>query len=134
MAKLLYTVMSIFGFLSFCGLSVKSLPLWLHALCTTGALFEHVFHRCERCLLLRSTLAELKQFAVLHFPYEIRGPALPLRWQYGSFSLVCEASCAPLLPAPPLGGTRHSDDHDFFAHGQSMVTIQSMEGLLDKLI
>ena len=58
-----------------------------------------------------------RQFAVLHFPYEIRGPALPLRWQYGSFSLACEASCAPLLTAPPLGGTRHSDHHDFFAHG-----------------
>jgi len=32
-----------------------------------GARFEHAFHRCERCLLLRSTLAELKQFAVSHF-------------------------------------------------------------------
>ena len=37
-------------------------------------------------------------------------------------------------PPPPLGGTGHSDHHDFFARGQSMVTIQPMEGLLDKLI
>ena len=122
------------AFFDFCGLNVESLPLWLHALCTIGARFEHAFHRCERCLLLRSTLAELKQFAVLHVSYEIRGPAQFLWWQYGSFSLACEASCAPLLSAPPLGGTRHSDHHDFFARGQSMVTIQPMEGLLDKLI
>ena len=70
----------------------------------------------------------------LIFPYEIRAPGLPLRWQQGSFSLACEASCAPLMSAPSLGGTRHSDHHDFFARGQSMVTIQPMEGLLGKLI
>ena len=52
----------------------------------------------------------------------------------GNMEASCEASCAPLVSAPLLGGTRHSDHHDFFARGQSMVTIQPMEGLLDKLI
>ena len=94
----------------------------------------HAFHRCECCLLLRSITGGAQPICRFTFPYEIRGPALHLRWQYGSFSLACEASCAPLLSAPLLGGTRHSDRHDFLAHGQYMVTILSKEGRLDKLI
>ena len=127
MAKLLVTVMSIFGslLLSECGF-IASFGFMLSA---RPKILLHAFHLWERCLLLRSITGGAQSLCRFTFlPYETRGPALHLRWQYGSFSLACEASCAPPPSAPPYwGGTWHSDHHDILAHGKYMVTTLSME-------
>ena len=103
MAKLLVTVRSIFGslLLSECGF-IASFGFMLSA---RPKISLHAFHLCERCLLLRSITGGAQSLCRFTFlPYETRGPALHLRWQYGSFSLACEASCAPPPSAPPTGG------------------------------
>ena len=49
-------------------------------------------------------LAELNRFAGMHCSPMKLGALHYLVWRpYGSFSLACEPSCAPLPPAPPWG-------------------------------
>ena len=134
MAQLLFAVMSIFGFLLLSEREVIALSGFM--LSARLKIFLHAFHLCEHCLWLRSTTGwahSLYRFTFL--PYEIRGPALlDPRWLYGSVSLACEASYAPLPSAPPTGGDlaqwppRHSCSRRIYdsdsVHG----------GPLDKLI
>ena len=107
------------AFFDFCGLISAR----------TGALFEHDFHRCERCPAAKEYAGGAQAICSFTFPMKLG----TLHYLCDG-SVACETSCAPLLSGPPLGGTQHSDHHDFFAYGPSMATIQSIEGLLDKLI
>ena len=128
MAKLLFAVMSTFGFLLLSERGVIALSGFM--LSARLKIFLHAFHLCERCLWLRSITGGAHSFCRFTFlPYETRGPALfDLRWLYGSFSLACEASCAPLPSAPPYwGGTWYSDHHDILAHDKDMIVILFLE-------
>ena len=134
MAKLLFAVMSTFGFILLSERGVIALSGFM--LSARLKIFLHAFHLCERCLWLRSSTGGAHSFCrFTFFPYETRGPALfDLRWLYGSFSLACEASCAPLPSAPLLGGylvqwpPRHSCSR------QRYDSDSVPGGLLDKLI
>ena len=55
----------------------------------------------EKRLLLGSFLAPETDMI---FGDGVGASPVPLQWQYGSFSLACEASCAPLMSALPSGG------------------------------
>ena len=104
MSELLFAVMSTFGFLLLSERGVIALSGFMSS--ARLQIFLHAFHLCERCLWLRSITGGAHSVCGFTFlPYETRGPALfDLRWLYGSFSLACEASCAPLPSAPPTGG------------------------------
>ena len=132
MAQLLFAVMSIFGFLLLSERGVIALSGFM--LSARLKIFLHAFHLCEHCLWLRSTTGwahSLCRFTFL--PYEIRGPALlDLRWLYGSFSLACEASYAPLPSAPPTGLAQWPPRHSCSRRIYDSDSVHG--GPLDKLI
>ena len=78
---------------------------WFHAICTTKTIFACFLVYVRAAHSGGVLLAELNRFAGMRCSPVKLGALHYLVWRpYGSFSMACEPSCAPLPPAPPLGG------------------------------
>ena len=128
MAKLLFAVMSTFGFLLLSERGVIALSGFM--LSARLKIFLHAFHLCERCLWLRSITGGAHSFCRFTFlPHETRGPALfDLRWAVWKFFTGLRSFlCATTVRPPYWGGTWYSDHHDILAHDKDMIVILFLE-------